>query len=368
MGDRDARRSGDGHRRTHPRHHFDPYAVLPAYQSFFATAAENEGVAAFQSHDPLAGASVLDQERIDAVLGDPVPSGRFAHVDDLDVGREVIQDAARAEPIGDDDIGVHQGRPASQGEQPRVSRAAADEDNRAGGHLAVGSCGPASPAHREGAEAQTRENRVADRPSAPGIPIARDRDLQTLGGRIWRTVGDRGAPGSTVRAGVGPDAPDARSLGIASNRSVHNWKSSCRVHQPDSLTRGQVTAVVVLGSPLQDTGTDEVRELGHQGGRDDRDPGTVGEHPAYPAVGDRTAADDEDAALTELEGDRVAHGQAAPRPRVDSSRRESGPKTRVSIATPTPRMSRIDARTRGMSDNSRPVSRSWPSPGPSCGE
>ena len=297
-----------------------------------------------------------------------MPPGRFAHVDDLDVGRKMIQDAARAEPIGDNDIGVHKGRPAAQSEQPRVSRATADEDDRTSGHLGVRGCRPASPADRKGAEAKPGEDRVADRAGPAGIPIARDRHLQTLGGRPRGAVGDCGAPGRTLGPGVGPDAPDASRLGVVGDRSVHRWTSSCRVYQPDSLTRGEVTAVIVLGSPLQGTGVSKVGQLGREGGCDDGDPGTVGEHPAYPAVGDRAAADDEDSASAQLQGDRVAHGQADPRPRVDSSRRESGANTRVSMATPTPRMSRIDARTRGMSDSSRPVSSSWPRPGPSWGE
>ena len=93
-----------------------------------AAAAEDVRVAALEPHDVLAVAGELHEQGVDRVLRHRVVAGELADVDDLGVEHpRPIQDAPRAEPVGDDDVGVLQGAQAAHGEQVGVAGTGADE-------------------------------------------------------------------------------------------------------------------------------------------------------------------------------------------------------------------------------------------------
>ena len=59
---------------------------------------------------PRAGLGVPDQQAVDLVLRHRVVAGGLADVDDDDVGGELVEHGAGAEPVDDDDVGQRQQR------------------------------------------------------------------------------------------------------------------------------------------------------------------------------------------------------------------------------------------------------------------
>ena len=132
-------------------------------RELLAAAAEDERVAALEPHDALAVAGEGDEQRVDRVLRHGVVAGQLADVDDLGrqhdaLGGEPVEHAARAEPVGDDDVGGLERAQAAEGEQAGVAGSGADERDLAGrgggGHRA-----PPTAAGRGGAASVARAGR-----------------------------------------------------------------------------------------------------------------------------------------------------------------------------------------------------------------
>ena len=127
--------AGDGRHRDRTRHagdHLDVDAVRAAMRQLLQAAAEHVRIAALQPHDLPALAGELDEQRVDGVLRHGMVSGSLADVDDLGgervaLRRQPVEDRARAEAVGHDDVGLLQGAQAAQGEQAHVAGTGADE-------------------------------------------------------------------------------------------------------------------------------------------------------------------------------------------------------------------------------------------------
>ena len=79
VGQRDAGIGGAGHGGGDAGYHFEGNVVPAQEFQFLATAPEHERVAAFQPHHALAGACVLQHQRMDVVLAHAVAAGRLAY-------------------------------------------------------------------------------------------------------------------------------------------------------------------------------------------------------------------------------------------------------------------------------------------------
>src|SRR5206468_11129774 len=82
---------------------------------FFTAAAEDEGVAALESYDDVAGFGTSHEQIVDLVLRCRLAPRGLADVDDLDVGWQRLEQLGRAESVGDDDVGVAHRPIAAQG-------------------------------------------------------------------------------------------------------------------------------------------------------------------------------------------------------------------------------------------------------------
>ncbi len=69
----------------------------------------------------------VDEDRVDLGLRHGVVRRALADVDDLDVGRQPVEQCRRAEPVGDDDVGRGQGLEPGERDEPGVARTAPDE-------------------------------------------------------------------------------------------------------------------------------------------------------------------------------------------------------------------------------------------------
>ena len=96
--------------------------------SFLAAPAEDEGVAAFQPHDPLAPACVLDDELVDLVLRQRVLGRPLAHVDQLSVRGCMGEQAGVDQPIVEDHLRLRQAQ-APDADQIRVARARSHQED-----------------------------------------------------------------------------------------------------------------------------------------------------------------------------------------------------------------------------------------------
>ena len=79
--DRDPRERGRGDRRADPGHDFVRNAGARERERLFATAAEDERIAALQAHDALAASRRLDHEALDALLRDGAASRALSDVE-----------------------------------------------------------------------------------------------------------------------------------------------------------------------------------------------------------------------------------------------------------------------------------------------
>ena len=133
VGHRDPGRSRDGDSARDARHDLDGDTVLDAVQRLLATPAEDEGVAPLEADDPSPATGVLDDDRVDLVLGHGVPVSVLADVDDLDARAQGVEQLGRAEPVGDDDVGLGEQVPAPDRDEVGRARPAADEGDVADG-------------------------------------------------------------------------------------------------------------------------------------------------------------------------------------------------------------------------------------------
>jgi hypothetical protein len=103
-------------------------AGLHQRQRFLATAAEHEGVAALEAHDPPALAGELHEERGDQLLRHWT-AWALADVDQLDAFGDEGQHAVADEGVVDDDVGLGEQPGGLQGQQIRIAGTGADERN-----------------------------------------------------------------------------------------------------------------------------------------------------------------------------------------------------------------------------------------------
>src|SRR5687767_9752108 len=82
----------------------DRHAGFGTGDDLFEAASENVRIAAFQPYDELPGQRVLDQGAVDEVLRGRAAVRDLGRVDDLHLGRQVVQQFAGSETVGDDDV------------------------------------------------------------------------------------------------------------------------------------------------------------------------------------------------------------------------------------------------------------------------
>ena len=104
MGDRDPGGCRGGDRRTDARHDLERDACVSERLGFLAATAEDERIAALESHDQLALAAEFDEQCRDHLLGDR-PARSLADVDALGRLRNERQYPVAHERIVDHDVG-----------------------------------------------------------------------------------------------------------------------------------------------------------------------------------------------------------------------------------------------------------------------
>ena len=136
--------------------------------------------------------------------------------------REFVEQVARAEPVGDDHVGLGEEAAAADRDQVGVAGAAADQGDAGGAGAVVRG--------DEGAVAQALDDRVADGRGAAGVAAAgRGEDGD---GDALAAAGGRGPGGRRVGV-VGADAPDAVALrlGGGARRSPSRSLVAIRAYQ-----------------------------------------------------------------------------------------------------------------------------------------
>ena len=108
VGQRDAGRGRGGERELTPGTTSTGTPCAAQARGLLAAAAEQERVAALEPDHAAAALGLLDEDPVDLVLRHGVVARGLADVDDLDVGGELVEQAARAEPVGDHDVGLGQ--------------------------------------------------------------------------------------------------------------------------------------------------------------------------------------------------------------------------------------------------------------------
>src|SRR5699024_566957 len=138
VGQRDAGDGGNGVRARDSGHDLHLDSGLPAGDDLLSPAPEDEGVPAFEADYAATAEGLFDEDLADPALRHRVVARLLADVDDLRVEglapllRELVEDRARTEAVGDDDIGRFQGAHTGHGQQAEVAGAGADEQDAAG--------------------------------------------------------------------------------------------------------------------------------------------------------------------------------------------------------------------------------------------
>ena len=102
------------------RHYLHLNPGVDERDRLLAAAAEDEGVAAFQTHD-VELAAELDQEPVDALLRESVAA------DPQRVLRNLVDELLGDQPVVDDGLAGAKQLEPSDGDQPRIARARPDE-------------------------------------------------------------------------------------------------------------------------------------------------------------------------------------------------------------------------------------------------
>jgi hypothetical protein len=132
VGDRDAGGGGHTDRTGDAGHHGHRDACLGEGDQLLHAPAEDIGVAALEPDHELPGLGVVDQGGVDGLLRHEATVGDLGRVDDLDLRAQLVQEFARGEAVGDDDVGLGEQAAAANGDQVRVAGAAADERDAGG--------------------------------------------------------------------------------------------------------------------------------------------------------------------------------------------------------------------------------------------
>src|SRR5699024_4336830 len=111
VGQRDAGDGGNGVRARDSGHDLHLDSGLPAGDDLLSSTSEDEGVPTLEAHDAATAAGLLDEDVVDPRLRDRVVARVLADVDDLRVEGlasvlgELVEDRARDDAVGEDDIG-----------------------------------------------------------------------------------------------------------------------------------------------------------------------------------------------------------------------------------------------------------------------
>ena len=138
VGHRDPEAGRDGDGGGEAGHDGDRHVGGGAGEHLLEAAAEDEVVAALEADDALAGAGAVDDHLVDGVLRRRAAAGQLGDVDQLDVGAELVEQLARREPVGDDDVGRGERVAGGDGDEVGLARAAADEHDAGRAVVGVG--------------------------------------------------------------------------------------------------------------------------------------------------------------------------------------------------------------------------------------
>src|SRR5699024_2932701 len=137
VGQRDAGDGGNGVRARDSGHDLHLDSGLPAGDDLLSPTSEDEGVPTLEADDAATAAGVLDEDVVDPRLRDRAVARVLADGDDLRVEGlasvlgERVEARARAEAVGDDDIGRFQCAQTGHGQQAEVPGSGADEQDAA---------------------------------------------------------------------------------------------------------------------------------------------------------------------------------------------------------------------------------------------
>jgi len=260
---------GYGHRGRHPGDHLDGNPVGRTVDRLLTASAEDERVAALEPDDVAAKPGVLDEDLVDPHLRNRVVTGRFADVDDLHVRAQRVEQVARSEPVGDDDVRGGEQLAAADGDQSWVAGTAADEGDAAELRTRLGP--RVSAADRQQPAVEPREDRVADRRRPSRVTPAGDRHGDPLGHGPVRAPGHRGGPHARGVGVVGPDTPDAVRLARRRDHGVDRRRVGRRVHQPGRLRFENVTRLEPPLPPAEPSSAGRLTDLAAGVGSDDVD-------------------------------------------------------------------------------------------------
>ena len=284
MRDRDAHSRGYGHGARHAGHDLDLDSGLPTGECFLAAAAENVRIAALEPHDTATSLRVLDEQLVDLVLRHRVVAGCLANVDDLDVRVELVEQATRAESVGDDDVGLGEQLPSARGDQCRRAWTTSDESNMA--------TSSAVPPNRQGAGVERGLYGGAQRRRTLGV---------TAGAHRYRHVTDtrhcRG-PGRRLRGIVSAYAPHPLFLGIRGDLGVDVSVAGRRVREPRTV---EIARRIVAVQPPRTAVKNEVQRVLAHVGRDDDHFSSGCRQGSRPSRRDRPAAHDDAAPTRNVE-------------------------------------------------------------------
>ena len=244
-------------------HDGDRYVGGRAGQQLLEAAAEHEAVPALEADDPLAGAGAGDDDLVDGVLRRGAAAGQLGHVDQLHVRSQLVEQLARRQPVGHDDVRRGERVAGGDGDEVGLAGTTADQHHTRTPVVGVG--------RREVTVAQGRDDVVAQRRRLPWLAIAEHADGQAP------VVPDGGRPCGAAPSVVGPHAEGVPLLGGSGDPGV-----DCRVvGRRDDVPRtvdvglGEVAQQQrqLAGQPLQrggDLGADQ-RDL-RAGGQEGRHP------------------------------------------------------------------------------------------------
>lgn len=238
-----------------------------------------------EPYDGLSGPGVLDERVVDGLLRHEPAVRDLRGVDDLDVRGQLVEQIARAEPVGDDDVRLGEQAPSAHGDEVGIAGSAADQGDARGRAVAVARGGERSvtqPLH-DGVAHGGRPARVVAGEDGHGHALA------AAGG---------GCPGGGGCRVVAPDAPDAAPLGLGRCQLV-----GLRVTGRDQYVPGSGQVAVRIGAPLPGDLTRRCHRLDRGSGRrrDEQDVPAGSDERGEAALCDLPAADDDDAPAGEAE-------------------------------------------------------------------
>ena len=300
LGQRDAGQHRYGERRADAGHHRDVDPRDPTGVQLLAPSPEDEGVATLQPHHRLAQQRPLHEQPVDLDLGHRVVRRGLAHLDDLDVRRQPLEQPGGPQPVGHDDVGGRKRLEPRQGDQAGVPGPTADQHHAPAARPATTQVGlPRRQVQREGVA-------HGGGPAGVRVGIRGDSDDETV------VPGRRHRSG---RAGRATHAPGTPLLAPAGHLGVHRGVRGRGHDQPRGIH------VLVAHPSLQQLDPPTGRRGGQlargirRGRVDEHDVRALGRQPARSPRADRTGPGHEDPASREVEADEGGHDRVSRRGR-----------------------------------------------------